>query len=143
MAIQSKHIFVNLPVKDLDKSMAFFKDIGFEFNEQMTDNNAACLIVGPNMYVMLLTEAFFKTFSKKQLADAHTSTEVIVSISTASRADVDELVSDALEAGASPSGEKMDNEFMYGWSFEDIDGHLWEVMYMPDGEDDGDEEFYA
>lgn len=143
MAIQSKHIFVNLSVKDLDKSMAFFSDIGFEFNEQMTDKNAACMIVGPNMYVMLLVEEFFKTFSKKQLADALTSTEVIVSISTDSRADVDELVNDALEAGASPSGEKMDNEFMYGWSFEDIDGHLWEVMYIPDNDDDSDEEFYA
>lgn len=143
MAIQSKHIFVNLPVKDLDKSMAFFNDIGFEFNEQMTDKNAACMIVGPNMYVMLLVEEFFKTFSKKQLADARTSTEVIVSISTDSRADVDELVNDALIAGGAASGEKMDTEFMYGWSFEDIDGHLWEVMYMPDTDDDGDEEFYA
>lgn len=143
MAIQSKHIFVNLPVKDLDKSMAFFSDIGFEFNEQMTDKNAACMIVGPNMYVMLLVEEFFKTFSKKQLADARTSTEVIVSISTDSRADVDELVNDALKAGGAASGEKMDTEFMYGWSFEDIDGHLWEVMYMPDTDDDGDEEFYA
>lgn len=101
------------------------------------------MIVGPNMYVMLLVEEFFKTFSKKQLADARTSTEVIVSISTDSRADVDELVNDALIAGGAASGEKMDTEFMYGWSFEDIDGHLWEVMYMPDTDDDGDEEFYA
>ncbi|HSJ38359.1 MAG TPA: VOC family protein [Planococcus sp. (in: firmicutes)] len=143
MAIQSKHIFVNLPVKDLDKSMAFFSDIGFEFNEQMTDKNAACLIVGPNMYVMLLVEEYFKQFSKKQLADARTSTEVIVSITADSRAGVDELVNNALAAGGTASNEKMDNEFMYGWSFEDLDGHLWEVMYMPDNDDDSDEEFYA
>lgn len=143
MAIQSKHIFVNLPVKDLDKSMAFFSDIGFEFNEQMTDKNAACLIVGSNMYVMLLVEEYFKQFSKKKLSDAHTSTEVIVSITAESRADVDELVNGALAAGGTASSEKMDNEFMYGWSFEDIDGHLWEVMYMPENDDDSDEEFYA
>ena len=143
MAIKSKHIFVNLPVKDLDKSMAFFSDIGFEFNEQMTDKNAACLILGPNMFVMLLVEEFFKTFSKKQVADARSSTEVIVSITTDSRAGVDEIVNDALEAGGTASNDKMDNEFMYGWSFEDLDGHLWEVMYMPDNDDDSDEEFYA
>ncbi|MFD1031030.1 VOC family protein [Metaplanococcus flavidus] len=143
MAIQSKHLFVNLPVKDLDKSMTFFSDIGFEFNEQMTDKNAACLIVGPNMFVMLLVEEFFKTFSKKQLADPRTSTEVIISISTDSRAGVDELVNDALSAGGTVSNDKMDNEFMYGWSFEDIDGHLWEVMYMPEDDDDRDEDFYA
>ena len=143
MAIQSKHIFVNLPVKDLDKSMAFFSDIGFEFNEQMTDKRAACLIVGPNMFVMLLVEEFFRTFSKKQVADASTSTEVIVTITTDSRAGVDEIVKDALEAGGTASNDKMDNEFMYGWSFEDLDGHLWEVMYMPENDDDSDEEFYA
>jgi len=143
MAIQSKHIFVNLPVKDLDKSMEFFSNMGFEFNEQMTDKNAACLIVGSNMYVMLLVEEYFQQFSKKQLSDAKTSTEVIVSITADSRAGVDELVNDALAAGGTASSEKMDNEFMYGWSFEDIDGHLWEVMYMPDNDDDSDEEFYA
>ena len=143
MAIQSKHIFVNLPVKDLDKSMAFFSDIGFEFNEQMTDKNAACLIVGPNMYVMLLVEKFFETFSKKQVADARISTEVIITITADSRAGVDELVQDALAAGGSASGDKMDNEFMYGWSFEDIDGHLWEVMFMPENDEARDEEFYA
>ena len=143
MAIQSKHLYVNLPVKDLDKSTAFFKGIGFEFNEQMTDKNAACLIIGPNMFVMLLVEEYFQTFSKKHVADASSSTEVILSITADSRADVVELVEAALAAGGTVSNEKMDNEFMYGWSFEDIDGHLWEVMYMPDNEDDSDEEFYA
>src|SRR5690606_38219860 len=143
MAIQSKHIFVNLPVKDLNKSMAFFQEIGFEFNEQMTDRNTACLIVGHNMFVMLLVEDFFKTFSKKEVADSRNSTEVIVSLTADSRAGVDEMVNGALAAGGSASNEKMDNEFMYGWSFEDIDGHLWEVMYMPEDDDAGDEEFYG
>lgn len=141
MSIQSNHIFVNLPVKDLDNSVAFFSDIGFEFNEHMTDKNAACMIVGPNIYVMLLVEEFFKSFSKKKLSDAKTSTEVIVSITADSRAGVDELINNALKAGGSVSNDKMDNEFMYGWSFEDIDGHLWEVMYMPDNEGEIDEDF--
>ncbi|TAA67125.1 VOC family protein [Planococcus salinarum] len=143
MAIQSNHIFINMPVKDLDKSMEFFNNTGFEFNEQMTDKNAACLIVGKNMYVMLLVENYFKSFTGKQLCDSTACTEVIVSITADSRAGVDEIVNNALAAGASASNDKMDNEFMYGWSFEDIDGHLWEVMYMPDTDDDGDEEFYA
>lgn len=142
MAIQSKHIFVNLPVKDLDKSMAFFREIGFEFNEQMTDRNTACLIVGPNMFVMLLVEDFFRTFSKKEVADPRNSTEVIVSLTTDSRAGVDEMVNGALAAGGSASNDKMDNEYMYGWSFEDIDGHLWEVMYMPE-DNDSDDDFYG
>lgn len=136
MGIQSKHIFVNLPVKDLDKSMNFFGEIGFEFNEQMTDKNAACMIIGPNIYAMLLTEDFFKSFTKKTLADASTTTEVIVAISADSRAGVDELVNNALAAGGSASNERMDNEYMYGWSFQDIDGHLWEVMYMPETDED-------
>lgn len=136
MAIQSTHIFVNLPVKNLDKSMAFFTEIGFEFNEQMTDKNAACMIVGPNIYVMLLVEPYFKSFTRKQLADATSTTEVIVSLTADSRADVNELVNNALAAGGNASHDKMDNEFMYGWSFEDIDGHIWEVMYMPENEDE-------
>lgn len=142
MAIQSNNIFINLPVKDLDRSMQFFGDIGFEFNEQMTDKNAACMIIGPNMYVMLLLEEFFKSFTGKALCDSTASTEVIVSITADSRAGVDEIVDNALAAGGSASNDKMDNEFMYGWSFEDIDGHLWEVMYMPEN-DDVEEEFYG
>lgn len=136
MGIQSKHIFVNLPVKDLDNSMEFFSELGFEFNEQMTDKNAACLIIGPNIYAMLLTEDFFKSFTKKTLADSKTTTEVIISISADSKAEVDELVNNALAAGGEASNERMNNEFMYGWSFQDIDGHLWEVMYMPETDED-------
>ncbi|RLQ92724.1 VOC family protein [Planomicrobium sp. Y74] len=143
MAIQSNHIFINLPVKDLDRSMQFFGDIGFEFNEQMTDKNTACMIVGRNIYVMLLVEEFFKSFTGKELCDSAASTEVIVSITADSRAGVDEIVQNALAAGGSASNDKMDNEFMYGWSFEDIDGHLWEVMYMPESDEDSDDEFYG
>ncbi|QHJ70973.1 VOC family protein [Planococcus halotolerans] len=143
MAIQSNHIFINLPVKDLNRSMQFFSDIGFEFNEQMTDKNAACMIVGRNIYVMMLVEDYFKSFTGKALSDSAASTEVIVSITADSRAGVDEIVNNALAAGASASNDKMDNEFMYGWSFEDIDGHLWEVMYMPESDEDSDDDFYG
>lgn len=141
MAIRSNHLFVNLPVKDLEKSKLFFENIGFEFNEQMTDKHAACVIVGPNMYVMLLVEEYFQRFTQSEISDTNKANEVIVSISADSKAGVDEIVENALSAGAVPSNDRMDNEFMYGWSFKDIDGHLWEVMYMPDNEPDFDEDF--
>lgn len=133
MALQAKMIFVNLAVKDLQRSIDFFTQLGFEFNTEMTDDNATCLIVGENIYVMLLVEPFFKTFTKKSLADPTASTEVIVAISADSRESVDDLVNKALEAGGSASNDKMDNEYMYGWSFQDPDGHLWEVIYMEEG----------
>lgn len=133
MALQAKMIFVNLAVKDLQRSIDFFTHLGFEFNTEMTDENATCLIIGENIYVMLLVEPFFKTFTTKSLAEPATSTEVIVAISADSREGVDELVNKALEAGGSASNDKMDNEYMYGWSFQDPDGHLWEVIYMEEG----------
>lgn len=131
MALKAKEIFVNLPVKDLQKSVEFFSALGFEFNQEMTDEKATCMIVGDNMYVMLLVEDFFKTFTKKQLVDAASSTEVIVAISADSKAAVDEMVNKAIDAGGAASNDKMEDEYMYGWSFQDVDGHLWEVIYMP------------
>ena len=133
MALQAKMIFVNLAVKDLQRSIDFCTQLGFEFNTEMTDDNATCLIVGENIYVMLLVEPFFKTFTQKSLVDPTASTEVIVAISADSREGVDDLVNKALEAGGSASNDKMDNEYMYGWSFQDPDGHLWEVIYMEEG----------
>lgn len=132
MAIQSSHIFVNLPVKDLERSKAFFEEIGFDFEEEMTDNNAACMIIGPTIYAMLLTEDYFKSFSKREIANADSTAEVITTISATSKADVDELVNNAFKAGAQPANEKMDNEYMYVWSFKDLDGHMWEILYMPE-----------
>ena len=132
MGIQSSHIFVNLPVKDLERSRAFFEEIGFDFEEEMTDNNAACMVIGPTIYAMLLTEDYFKSFSKKEIANADSTAEVITTISASSKADVDELVNNAFKAGAQPANEKMDNEYMYVWSFKDLDGHMWEILYMPE-----------
>jgi uncharacterized protein len=130
MALKSDNIFVNLPVKNLEKTKDFFSKIGFEFNAQFTDKNAACLVIGDNIFAMLLTEDYFKTFTKKDLSNAVNTTEVILALSAESREQVDEIVNAALSAGGSPSNDPVDHGFMYGWSFQDPDGHLWEVMYM-------------
>ena len=123
-------IFVNLPVKDLNKSIEFFTKLGFSFNQQFTNENATCMVIGDDIYVMLLVEKFFKTFTKKEIADTSQTTEVIVCLSAESRAQVDELVDKAYAAGATESNFTTDQGFMYGRSFQDVDGHLWEVMYM-------------
>ncbi|MBB3069555.1 hypothetical protein FHS14_002545 [Paenibacillus baekrokdamisoli] len=121
---------MNLPVKDLNKSIDFFTKVGFEFNPQFTDESTTCMIVGENIYVMLLVENRFKTFVKKEIADTTTTTEVIVALSASSKEEVDEIVNKALAAGGKPFNDPIDHGFMYGWSFEDIDGHLWEFIYM-------------
>jgi len=123
-------IFVNLPVKDLKKSIAFFTKLGFTFNPQFTDETATCMIVSDEAFVMLLVESRFKDFTKKELADPATHTEAILAVSTESREAVDELADAALGAGGSPANDPMDYGFMYGRSFNDPDGHLWEVMWM-------------
>lgn len=130
MAEQPNLLFVNLAVTDLDKSIAFYTALGFEFNPQFTDENATCMIVNEGAFVMLLVEKFFQNFTKKSIADSKTITEAIMSISVSSRAEVDQFVEQALAAGGTTSNEKMDEGFMYSWSFQDIDGHLWEVLYM-------------
>jgi predicted lactoylglutathione lyase len=123
-------IFVNLPVKDLDKSKQFFTELGFTINQQFTDENASTIVISDTIYLMLLVEPFFKTFTKKDIADATTSTEAIIALSADSRDAVDELVDKAIAAGAGPSNEPMDEGFMYARSFADPNGHLFEVMWM-------------
>ncbi len=126
----NRQIYVNLPVKDLDKSKAFFTALGFTFNPQFTNEHGACMVVSDTIYVMLLVEPFFKTFTKKAVADATKTTEVLVCLSVESRARVDELVARALAAGGAAPNPKQDQGFMYGHGFEDLDGHLWELVYM-------------
>lgn len=121
-------IFINLPVKDLNKTVAFFTHLGFTFNAQFTNEDATCMIMGGNIFAMLLTEPFFKGFTKKEIADAAKTTEVITCISVESRAKVDEMVAKATEAGGKAS-QPQDHGWMYQHGFEDLDGHLWEVMY--------------
>jgi uncharacterized protein len=123
-------IFVNLPVKDLNKSMSFFKTLGYGFNEQFTDETAACMVITEDIYAMLLTEAKFQDFTTKPVADATKVTEVLTALSVESRARVDALVDTALKAGATEAREAMDYGFMYGRSFNDLDGHIWEIIYM-------------
>ncbi|MGR4867653.1 VOC family protein [Variovorax sp. LARHSF232] len=123
-------MFVNLPVKNLDQSMAFFKRLGFQFNPQFTNEQAACMIVSDTSYVMLLVEDFFKTFTDKPLVDANRATEVLVCLSAQDRAGVDAMVAKAVAAGGKAHREPVDHGFMYGHGFEDLDGHQWEVMFM-------------
>ena len=126
----SRKIFVNLPVRDLKRSMEFFSKLGFEFNRQFTDDKAACMVISDEAFSMLITEPFFKTFTKKEICDTSTHTEALVALSCASRAEVDQLVNKALAAGGKRAMDPMDHGFMYGWSFCDLDGHHWEVFWM-------------
>jgi predicted lactoylglutathione lyase len=123
-------IFVNLPVDNLNKSIEFFTKLGFTFNPHFTDENATCMIVGENSFVMLLVKPFFKSFIKKEIADTKKTAEAIFALSADSKAKVDELADKALKAGATKSIDPQDQGFMYSRSFQDLDGHLWEIFYM-------------
>jgi predicted lactoylglutathione lyase len=129
-AKQSRKIFVNLAVRDLKKSMEFFTKLGFEFNPQFTDEKAACMVISDEAFVMLLREPFFKTFTKQELCDTTKQTEGLFALSCESRTEVDEIVNKAIAAGGKHAMDPMDQGFMYGWSFYDLDGHHWEVMWM-------------
>jgi predicted lactoylglutathione lyase len=126
----AKQIFVNLPVKDLGKTIEFFKKLGFEFNPQFTDENATCMVVNDNIFVMLLVEKFFKTFTQKEICDTTKNTEVIIALSTQSREKVDQMLQNVIKAGGKESRKPQDHGWMYGRSFEDLNGHLWEIIYM-------------
>jgi predicted lactoylglutathione lyase len=126
-------IYVNLPVKDLQKSVAFFTTLGFTFNPQFTNENATCMIVGENIFVMLLVEKFFQTFTPHPICDAKKATEVLVCLSRESRAEVDAMVSAAVAAGGKTHSEAKDHGFMYIHGFQDLDGHLWELTHMVPG----------
>lgn len=125
-----RQIFINLPVKDLKKTIDFFTKVGFTFNHKFTDKNATCMILGENLFAMLLVEKFFKTFIKKDIADAAKSAEAIVTLSVDSRQEVDDIVAKAVAAGATTSGDAQDEGWMYERGFQDLDGHLWEFVFM-------------
>ena len=126
----TRQIFVNLAVTDLPRTQAFFAKLGFEFNKQFTDENAACMIINADAYVMLLTRRFFEGFTKRAVCDTSKQTEALLAISCASRAAVDELVHAAIAAGGSHAMDPIDHGFMYGCSFYDLDGQHWEVVWM-------------
>jgi len=126
----SKMIFVNLPVADLDAAKAFYEAIGAANNPQFTDETAACMVFSDTIYVMLLTHEKFGQFTPKKIADAHATSEVLIALSCDSRDGVDEMVGKALAAGGREPRPAEDHGFMYGRSFEDLDGHIWEPHWM-------------
>jgi len=123
-------IFVNLPVKDLNKTIDFFTKVGFKFNPKFTDENATCMIIGENIFAMLLVEKYFKTFIKKEITDTNKSTETILALSTTSNEKVDNIMKKVISAGGLEPREPQDYGWMYSRSFQDIDGHLWEIFFM-------------
>jgi uncharacterized protein len=125
-----KQIYINLPIKDMARSRAFFQALGYEFDPQFSNERGAALKLGEHLYAMLLVEDYFKTFTDKPVADAHRSTELLICLSCDSRAAVDALVAKALAAGGSAPRAPQDHGFMYGHGFEDLDGHIWELTHM-------------
>ncbi len=125
-----KQIFVNLAVNDLPQSRAFFESLGMRIDPKFSNYHGVCVVVGENIYAMLLVKDFFKTFTSKPLSDASKQTEVLVCLSCENRAEVDALVAKALAAGGKAPREPQDHGWMYGHGFEDLDGHIWELMYM-------------
>jgi predicted lactoylglutathione lyase len=123
-------IFVNLPVKNLKRSVEFFGKLGYTFNAKFTDESSTCMIIGEDIYAMLLVEEKFKTFTPKKLVDAKSSTETIVALSLESRDEVNRIVNLAIANGGSKYNEPQDHGFMFQWGFEDPDGHIWEYFWM-------------
>ncbi len=125
-----KQIFVNLAVNDLPRSRAFFESLGMRIDPRFTNDQAACVVVGENIYAMLLVKDFFKTFTSKPLSDASKQTEVLVCLSCENRSEVEGLVAKALAAGGKVPRAPQDHGWMYAHGFEDLDGHIWELMFM-------------
>jgi len=123
-------IFVNLPVKDIVKTKQFFTKLGFTFNDQFTNESAVCMIINPDSYVMLLTYPRFQEFTKKEIADTEKTCQVLVAISAERKENVDNLFEKAIKAGGKEARETQDYGFMYGRSFEDINGHIWEAIWV-------------
>ncbi|MFE2302945.1 VOC family protein [Streptomyces sp. NPDC059445] len=123
-------IFVNLPVSDVAASRKFFTELGYSINPQFSTDDCACVVISDTIIAMLLSKQRYADFTKKEIADATRTSEVLLCLSAESREKVDELVDGAIAAGGSGSGEAQDQGFMYGRAFDDLDGHTWEVMWM-------------
>jgi uncharacterized protein len=123
-------VFINLPVKNLDKSRNFFEGLGYKFNPQFTDEKAACMIISDTIHAMLLKEDYFQTFTKKEVSDARKNTEVLIALDAASKEEVQEIISKAKELGATIYSDAADHGWMYQHSFADLDGHQWEFAYL-------------
>jgi predicted lactoylglutathione lyase len=123
-------IFVNLPVKDLKRSVDFFTKLGYTFNPTFTNESGTCMILGDNLFVMLLVEQFFSTFTDKTITDTAKSTEVLTCVSCSSREQIDQIVAKARAGGAKVPRAVQDHGFMYSHGYEDLDGHTWELVHM-------------
>ncbi|SIO53393.1 VOC family protein [Chitinophaga niabensis] len=123
-------VFINLPVKDLNRSKLFFEGLGYSFNPQFSDENAACMVISDAIYAMLITEPFFRTFTPKEIVDTQKYTEVLICLDAGSKEEVEGVVSKAKELGAVVYKEPQDHGWMYQHSFADLDGHQWEFIYM-------------
>ena len=128
-----RKLFVNIPVRDIQRSIEFFEALDFSFNPQFTDATATCMLVGEDAYFMLLGRDRFGDFSKRPVGDPRAETSALFAISVDSREEVDDLVKRAVAAGGSHAADPQDHGFMYAWSFYDIDGHHWEVFWMDPG----------
>ncbi len=128
--VMTRTTFINLPIKDVNKTKEFFGNLGFEFNTQFSDEKALCMIISEQVKVMLLQESHYSTFTTKEIADAKKSNEVIICLSATSREEVMSLVDKAIAAGGKKSNDMQDHGWMLVGSFEDLDGHLWEIAYM-------------
>lgn len=129
----SRQIYVNLPVKDVQRSKAFFTALGFSIEPKFSGDHAVAVIIADNIFAMMLEEGFFKTFIKKELCNATKSTEVLLCLSCDSRQQVDDTVAKAVAAGGTIPREPQDHGFMYVHAIEDPDGHIWELAYMEPG----------
>ncbi|WP_151447127.1 VOC family protein [Lacisediminimonas profundi] len=123
-------IYVNLPVRNLEQTRAFFSSLGFGFNPEFSNDQALAMVVSDNITVMLLVEDFFRTFTRKTIVDAHKSTEVLLALECENREEVDSMVAKAVAAGGMIARQPEDLGFMYSHSFEDLDGHIWEPFVM-------------
>jgi uncharacterized protein len=123
-------IFINLPVKDLNRSISFFTELGFSFNQQFTNEKGTCLIIGENINAMLLVEEFYATFTNKEICNAETTSEVLIAVSFETREKVDQIMEKAIQSGGTEYVETKDYGWMYQRTFLDIDGHHWEIFYM-------------
>lgn len=126
----SRMIFLNMPVRDLPRAMTFFRALGFDFNQQFTDETAACLVVSEHIYAMLLTHEKFRSFAPKAMSDAREGNEVLICLSCETRAEVDATIRKAVAAGGTTFSDPQDHGFMHGHAFQDLDGHVWELTWM-------------
>jgi uncharacterized protein len=137
MSIPSRKLFVNLAVQDLPRTVAFFDSLGFTFDDEFADEDAACLVIGPSAFAMLMARDRFADFTSKPICDPQTHTQAIFAIELDDPDDVDRMADAALASGGSPANEPMEHDFMYGRSFHDPDGHMWEVFWLdPEAADD-------